>query len=184
VQTDPGTIELRLRNVSQLFNTLDPFPFRERDLAPEAEEYIIDWAQDLPADQPVRIVIHVPPDAAGLSTAPDLAHAITTWFGERTKTETRQLRTLFRDGRLALLIGVIILSVCLFLALRSSELIGATYGRVLQESLIIVGWVVIWRPAEIFLYDWLPIVRRRKLFSRLANATVTVQTTPPAVQGG
>jgi hypothetical protein len=60
--------------------------------------------------------------------------------------------------------------------LKSSELIGGTYGRVLQESLVIVGWVVIWRPAEIFLYDWLPIVRRRKLFNRLASATVTVQS--------
>jgi hypothetical protein len=176
VQADPVTIEIRLRNASQLFNTLDPFPFRERDLAPEAEEYIIDWAQDLPADQPVRIIVHVPSGAADLSTAPDLAHAITTWFAERTRSETRKLRTLFRDGRLALLIGLIILSACLFLALKSSELIGGTYGRVLQESLVIVGWVVIWRPAEIFLYDWLPIVRRRKLFNRLASATVTVQS--------
>ncbi|MGA7532679.1 MAG: hypothetical protein WCB50_13625 [Pseudolabrys sp.] len=25
----------------------------------------------------------------------------------------------------------------------------------MQESLIIVGWVAIWRPIEIFLYDWI-----------------------------
>jgi hypothetical protein len=140
VQADPATIEIRLRNASQLFNTLDPFPFRDRDLAPEAEEYIIDWAQDLATDQPVRIIIHVPSGAADLSTAPDLAHAITTWFAEREKSETRHLRTLFRDGRLALQIGLVILSICLFLALKSSELISGPYGRILQESFIIVGW--------------------------------------------
>ena len=33
-------IELRVNNVAQLFHTLDPFPFRERDLDKEAEEFI------------------------------------------------------------------------------------------------------------------------------------------------
>ena len=37
---DPAeTIELRVGNMDQLFHTLDPFPFRERDLDREAEEY-------------------------------------------------------------------------------------------------------------------------------------------------
>ena len=36
-------IELRVNNVAQLFHTLDPFPFRERDLDKEAEEFIVGW---------------------------------------------------------------------------------------------------------------------------------------------
>jgi hypothetical protein len=46
---------------------------------------------------------------------------------------------------------------------------------VLEESLIIVGWVANWRPIEIYLYDWLPIRRRIKLFRRIAAAPVTVR---------
>ncbi len=34
-------IEMRVNDIAQLFHTLDPFPFRERDLAEEAEDY--DW---------------------------------------------------------------------------------------------------------------------------------------------
>ncbi len=41
-------IELRVENTAQLFHTLDPFPFRERDLDREAEEFIVGWAQELP----------------------------------------------------------------------------------------------------------------------------------------
>jgi hypothetical protein len=52
-------IELRLRNVSQLFNTLDPFPFRERDLASDAESYIIKRAQDVPQTEPIALSIEV-----------------------------------------------------------------------------------------------------------------------------
>jgi hypothetical protein len=33
-------IEIRVDNVSQLFNTLDPFPFPERDLDKDAEELL------------------------------------------------------------------------------------------------------------------------------------------------
>jgi hypothetical protein len=34
-------IEIRVENVSQLFDTLDPFPFPERDLDSDTEEYIV-----------------------------------------------------------------------------------------------------------------------------------------------
>ena len=33
-------IELRINEIGQLFHSLDPFPFRERDLDKEAEEYL------------------------------------------------------------------------------------------------------------------------------------------------
>jgi hypothetical protein len=46
-----------------------------------------------------------------------------------------------------------------------------------SESLVIFGWVAMWRPAETFLYDWLPITRRRRLFRRLAEAEVEVRST-------
>ena len=46
-------IELRVQDVGQLFDTLDPFPFRDRDLDKEAEEYIVGWARELPSSAPV-----------------------------------------------------------------------------------------------------------------------------------
>jgi len=46
-----NAIEIRIDDISQLFHTLDPFPFRERDLDKDAEEFV-SWARELPADQP------------------------------------------------------------------------------------------------------------------------------------
>ena len=56
------------------------------------------------------------------------------------------------------------------------------FGRVIEESLIIFGWVANWKPIEIFLYDWWPIVRRRNLYQRLAQAQVELRpfTASPA----
>jgi hypothetical protein len=48
-------------------------------------------------------------------------------------------------------------------------------GRVIEESLLIFGWVANWRPIEVFLYDWWPIVRRRNLYQRLSAAHVKLR---------
>jgi len=61
VQQMPGIhhIELSLRDVDQLFNTMDPSPFHERDLDPDCEEFIVSWARELPPDRPLRVEIRV-----------------------------------------------------------------------------------------------------------------------------
>jgi hypothetical protein len=165
-----GPIEIRLSSAAQLFHTLDPTPFREGDLDAEAEDYILAWARELPADAPIRIVVHLPEDPA-----PDLQAAIRGFFANRADAETRALHDLFRDGSQALLIALAVVSTCLFLAWRIGRDGGEELLRsIASESLVIFGWVAMWRPAEIFLYDWLPITRRRRLFRRLAAAEVKV----------
>ncbi len=59
-----NVIEIRVDEIAQLFDTLDPYPFREKDLDHEAEEYIVGWARELPSDRPFRIVIHVPDNSS------------------------------------------------------------------------------------------------------------------------
>jgi hypothetical protein len=53
-------VETRIEDIAQLFESLDPFPFREKDLNKKAEEFIVSWARELPLDQPLTIVVHIP----------------------------------------------------------------------------------------------------------------------------
>lgn len=171
-EANQDAIEIQLRNASQLFNTLDPYPFRERDLDSDAEQYIVSRAQTLPTDRPISIVISVQPEVSA-SVEADVASAINNWFTARAQGESDALRLLFRDGRLAFLIGIVMLAMCLFFAwYLTQHFAGDPFARLIQESFIIVGWVVIWRPVEMFLYDWVPMLRRRNLFLRLAAAQV------------
>jgi hypothetical protein len=172
----PAQIEIRVDDVSQLFDNLDPFPFRERDLDPAAEEYIVGWARELPREAPIAIVVHVKADGAGGGTAMEVDDALGRYFAYRADVASRELSELFRVGRVALLIGLTVLVVCIgasgMITMRFGD---ERWGQVVQEGLIIVGWVANWRPIEIFLYDWWPIVRRRRLLRRLAGATVEVR---------
>ena len=174
-------IELRVDDIAQLFHTLDPYPFRERDLDREAEEYIVGWARELAADQPIEIVVHFPDTEAQKRTARVLGDAFGRYFSDRAGAVQRDLNELFRVGRRSLAIGMVILVVCF---LSAHFVVGAffeaPFRRLAEESLLILGWVANWRPLEIFLYDWWPLVRRRGLYRRLSHATVEPRPYPVA----
>jgi len=175
----PPPIELRLTSVAQLFNTLDPSPFRDRDLDTRAEAYLLGRARDLPAGEPVRLVVHLPAAEAATAAGSQLSEIIRQYFAGRGEDERRAIREGLRGGRRALVIGLGLLGTCLMLARFSTGLFGGgPTGQLLGESLVIVGWVALWRPAEIFLYDWIPGARRRDLFDRLAQAEVTLHPSP------
>ena len=57
--SDQATIEVHVADLRQLFNTIDPSPFREKDLDPGAEEFIVEWAREVPLDRSLALVVHV-----------------------------------------------------------------------------------------------------------------------------
>jgi hypothetical protein len=176
IPTIGNAIEIRIEDISQLFHTLDPFPFHERDLDKDAEEFIVSWARELPVDQPLRIVVHLPEAQASTPQAHEIGAAITGYFAYRARIIVLELKELFRLGRRALAIGVTVLSFSVIIGQAvAATLTPRPVARVIEESLLIFGWVANWRPIEIFLYEWWPIVRRRNLYLRLAAAQVELK---------
>lgn len=180
IESTDDAIELRVDEIAQLFHTLDPSPFRERDLDREAEEFIVGWARELRADQPIRIIVHFPESELQNKAAKDLAEAIRGYFSHRTTVLQGDLTELFRVGRRSLGIGTIVLITCFAAARFASGFVEGSLSGMIEESFLILGWVANWRPLEIFLYDWWPIARRRDLYRRLAGASVEVRSFPSA----
>jgi hypothetical protein len=168
-----NVIEIRVDEIAQLFHTLDPFPFREKDLDREAEEYIVGWARELPVKQSFKIIVHFPNEERQTKAALELQEAFGQYFAGRAAVIQGDLNDLFRIGRRSLAIGVSILIACLFLShFAAGYLAEAPFKRMVEESFLILGWVANWRPLEIFLYDWWPIAHRRDLYRRLSAATI------------
>ncbi len=173
--TVPSVIEVQVDKIGQLFHTLDPMPFRDRDLDREAEEYIVSWARELSSKHPLRILIHIPASEAVGEEASQLEQALRRYFAYRADTMTGEMRELFRIGRYSLLIGIVVLAACLTLGhFLTGYYVAGDLGRYLNEGLIILGWVANWKPIEIFFYDWWPVLSRRALFRRLAKAEVVL----------
>ncbi|MFM1813321.1 MAG: hypothetical protein RLZ98_16 [Pseudomonadota bacterium] len=168
-------IEVRVRARGQLFNSLDPSPFIDRDLDDEAESHIVGWARELPQAAPIRLLIYLPAEEARNATAEGVPAALNNYFGLRADAAHRDLKDLFALGWRYLAIGIPILISCLTASQFMQHALGpGTFARIMEESLIIVGWVANWRPIETFLYDWWPIARRIRLYRRLEQADVRI----------
>lgn len=164
-------IEIRLREVRQLFHHLDPAPFREKDLDPAAEAYIEDAVREIGPRQPCKLVVHLPAAELGREEARTLPEAIGHYFAYRARQTRVDLRRLLRRGVASLVIGLVFLFACL--SLRRWLTASAEYELV-GEGLLIIGWVALWRPVEIFLYDWWPILRQQRRFDAVARMPVEV----------
>jgi hypothetical protein len=171
-------IELHLSELQQLFNSLDPTPFRKRDLDPKAEEFVADWAREVDVDVPLGLTIHVdgaPPAGEQIATVRD---AVREYFAARAATTRAHLRLLFRRGRVSLVIGLVFLAVSVLSGdLVANLLEGSRFADVARESLLIGGWVAMWRPLEVFLYDWWPVRAEARLYDRLSAMTVRIVST-------
>ena len=167
-------IEIKLNQLQQVFNSLDPSPFLDRDLDDNAENYIINSVDEFPLNTPLKLVFYLP--STEQNTARNLLpSALHNYFDYRQQGEQRKLRTIWRQGRISLLIGLSFLFVCLSL----SELIGRfgtdTFIHFLEEGLLISGWVALWRPLEIFLYEWWPVSHQQKIFAKLAYIPIEIR---------
>lgn len=165
-----GNIEISLTKLAQLFNSLDPSPFHERDLDDDAADYIVGSAEEAPHSHPSALVIILPPDQ--LSEARAVPEAIHNYFAYRELQERRRLRTLYRDGRFTLVTGLAFLFCCVGIRELVFSFGSGTASQILGEGALILGWVAMWRPLETFLYDWVPIRRRCQLYALLAKLPV------------
>jgi hypothetical protein len=167
-------IEIHLEDLKELYNSLDPTPFLKRDLDPEAEEFIASWARDMPRDVPLGLLIHV--DGYIPRDASDVVHAaVRDHFARMAKDTQQRLRRLFRVGRISLVIGLAVVAASVIAGdLIETMLEENRFGSIIRESLLIGGWVAMWRPLEIFLYEWWPIRSEARLFTRLSEMIVQV----------
>jgi hypothetical protein len=179
-----AVLELHVAEMRQLFNAMDPAPFRERDIDPNAEAYIVDWGREVPAGRPLGLVVHLGREPATAENSGMLRDALHAYFLDRAQATRRKLRQLFRVGRVSLLIGLAFLGGAIMLGELVAGLVGkGSYGYIIKETFVIGGWVALWRPLEIFLYDWWPIRAEARLLDRLGVMEVRVLGSQAAAPG-
>jgi hypothetical protein len=168
-------IEIRLHDVRQLFHTLDPAPFHEKDLDENAATYLME-ACDEAGSRPLRLVVHLPTSEAQSESARTLPQAVNNYFAYREQQLRKDLMKLLRFGAVSLVIGLLFLMACI--ALRRVLIAHPLMvdQAIVDEGLLILGWVAMWRPMEVLLYDWWPLARRRALLRRLAVIPVEVRS--------
>jgi len=166
-------LDLRVRDVGQLFDNRDPMPFLERDLDDEVALYLTECAADLGRPDPLRVVLWV--EQSALSEA-EVAAAFRKHFEYELGRARRKLRVSMRTARNGLLVGLTVMVVLLVTSeVLIMRLTPGDARTVLHDGLVIVSWVALWRPIELVLFDLWPVRERRRLLERLRDAEVVLR---------
>jgi hypothetical protein len=75
-----GVIEVHVRELSQLFNSMDPSPFLDKDLDVDAEEFITGWARELPRDKPITLLVYLDQSRVQAREGPVLRDAVHSYY--------------------------------------------------------------------------------------------------------
>lgn len=167
-------IDIRIRSSRQLFDGRDPAPFRERDLDDRAVEYLVGAVDELARSAPLKLVFWISDEPAPVLPDDTLVEAVRAHFRYDVADLQRQIRQHFRRAQVALLLGLFVLIVFLTLAELTAGMAIGHARQIVREGLVITGWVAMWRPLELLLYDWWPLVQERRTRQRLRDAPVEV----------
>lgn len=169
-------IEMTLKSLHQFFNSFDPAPFYEKDIDPDAEAYIVGAAREINIRNPIKLVIYLPsPDAADEKSRL-IQEAIHNYFSYQAHAARRELRLIFQQGRWSLATGLTFLGICIALrAMTPFAVRNPVMQDFLQESLLISGWVAMWRPFQVFLYDWWPARRKIRVMEKLSRLLIEIR---------
>lgn len=172
IPANVSTIHVRIQDLNKLFDLMDPSPLHEQDLHPSVAEHIVESAKEFSAWSPLALVLHVDQAAPEGRSDRVLSDAIRGYFARRSIQAQRKLRLHLRRGVISLIIGLVFLAT----TLTASQFLGDSgFAKTLRSSLEIGGWVALWRPMEMFLYDWWPILGDKIFYRRLAQMPVQIK---------
>jgi len=113
--------------------------------------------------------------AVEIGRAQDITTAVKKHFAYLREKSERKLKRTLQLGWRNLFIGIVFLGVLVLLVKISGRLMPeGSLATTIRESLIILGWVALWHPAELLLYDWFPYKREARLFRRLEDSSIQV----------
>ncbi len=168
------TIHTNIRSHEDIFDIRDPSPVSRRKLSPDWLDYVFDALDGIPRRQPVNLTLQLRRGVIHPSQTKALVHDVRRQLHHYHRSLRHKLRQNFRAGRTTLFLGLLVLVGFVFLSEASTKIDLGDFQLAFREGFLIIGWVALWRPVEILLYDWWPIVESRRKVGQLLKGTITV----------
>lgn len=173
-----AVVAVRIESVESLFDARDPAPVPGRDLDPGIAGYLSERLEGGRGRRPrrVRLVLCFDEPVPGEAAA-EVRAALRAALGREAERAEGRFRALMTEGRRSLLISTSFVALVLVF-------VTLVWGPLDEVPLLVGGWVsiaswvVLWRPIEIFFYDWWPIQAERRMWRRLADAETEIRAVP------
>jgi hypothetical protein len=166
------TIILRMRSASALFIAEESPFYGIRMIKKEYEDFLVERAAPARGRASIKIKVEL---ATADPQSGRIENAIRQHFEYRKNLAKQEIKNWLNRGWTSLLIAFIFLGL-IFLVLEFSKSFepGQALPLTVKEFLIILGWVALWKPADLLLYEWRPHKREAVLYERLENASIEI----------
>lgn len=130
-----------------------------------------------------KVTIELPEERLAEGLAVRTRQQVKRYCHFKIEENHRELVALHRQGVASLWVGLAVLMVCVALAFAFTLVAQWGAGKILGALLQIVavlfaasaGWVALWQPAEIFLYDWWPFRQDMRTYRQIAEAEIAIR---------
>ncbi len=167
-------ITLHLDNLEQFFNVPEPDPFDPQARFVSGLETIVDELKPKALIKKVRATIMLPSDQLAPGNEVKLREALIRYCRHYIQQNQQDLISLRWQGIKALQNGLIFLGTCLLLStlFENAELLPEWLQRFGGEGFLIAGWVSLWHPIELLLYEWWPFSRQMRLYESIRQMEI------------
>ena len=173
IENRKAVIEIKLPHIGEVFDDWDPSPATIRDLDEEIEEYLISCVQEIGPKQlgKVRFFFDQKPSEPEVKA---LINAFSDFFKVQEHKELVNVKAVLKLGLKSLILGLSFLILAIFTSKFVHSNSPVFWEAVLKEGFLLLGWVSMWKPINIFLYDWWPFLDRVKIFNCLSQVDLEV----------
>jgi hypothetical protein len=180
---DARELVLPLTDIAHLFNAprIEPLSRSPPEvLGVSGVDYLLSLLHlDKKWQRARRLSILLPPGKATPALAEQMTTALHRMVRLRIEQQRRQLRDTYRYGWKAAAIAVVILAICLSLSSVFTSDQGEGTRPLLRKTFEygfeIVGWVILWHPIEVLVFEPLAIRSRIAALKTLATVEVFIR---------
>ena len=172
------TFAFRFKGISQLLDEEDETPFPEKELTEHAEETLVKYLGEYVVKRDVRFVLSfpetdLPPDAGTI-----IPETIRHHFLFHTDDVRHDLVVSWKEGVYSLIISLVnaLVAVIIMTVLDSYKISIESFPAVLLVGFItILNWVTIWDTYEHYMYDYLFLKRKLKIYEKISRIPISIE---------
>jgi hypothetical protein len=124
-----------------------------------------------------RTTIILPKEKLEPNLETRLREALTRYCRHKMQQNRHELIALRWKGLKALQDGVVFLAICLLLSVvfENAQFLPEFLRRFLGEGFLIAGWVSLWHPIEVLLYEWWPFSRENRVYDSIMEMEIVIK---------
>lgn len=168
-ETKNYVIELKVDNLSYIFNDWDSANFKRRDVDPELIEFLEDCSSDIPLRFGIELNFNVLNGIKDLNKEKQITLGIKNHLNYLLYVEQKAIKKLLKKIITCIIIGFLLIACSLsWNAVMSQNII----GQVLDEGVNVGGWVFLWEAVYLLFFEIGLVRTKTKEYARLVNAPI------------